>query len=567
MKAVPYRVYLEQPLLATQLLGDPNSSVSFDYIPGSQVRGLLIHRYIERNDLTGTDVAGHPECRRLFFSGATRYLHAYLLTESEQRGLPTPLALLQRKSDDLGPVYNASHEDWNEEERRAAEDDDTLKPLDRPFCVISDGDRITLHKPQPNRIAVHVLRERVRGRATREKGAVFRYDALAEGQWFGGVVLVDDDTDTSIIRDLLQPETAWLGRSRSAGYGKVRILADPERGGDWREIGGAYPTIAANQHSTLTLLSDTILRDLDGFPVSSLAQQEVAHEPTADDPRLILDDQILSAYLGKRILLDATHSFSASVEHGGFNRTWQLPVAQTYALKAGSVIVFEPQETLDAETVRRLEQQGIGERRAEGFGRVAFNWLHEVELDAVEGQPHVLRDTSPSLSPMAQGLAQRMAMRLLEQQIEQGIITFVRDKVLQVDGVVQRMPQNSQLGRVRVLVRRAIRNGHNPAIVRDGLKQFKATGKQQFEQARLQDTSLWIWLNGLLAEPTAESQDEKKPNMEDVWEKLSLSETQWPRVVGQRAQRDAALTHAVTLRLIDTVMAGVTHARRKEQSR
>ncbi len=567
MKVLSYRIYLEQPLLATQLLGDPNSSVSFPYIPGSQVRGLLIHRYIERRKLSQADVAGDADCRRLFFNGMTRYLHAYPLAESQQRSLPTPRALLRRKSHELGTAYNASHAEWDDEQRQIAEHDDTLKAIGQPFCVIDD-DRISLHQPRPNQIAVHVFRDRVKGRATAGRGTVFRYEALAAGQWFSGCILVDQDADAATIRELLQPDIAWLGRSRSAGYGKVRIVAEGERMGEWREIDGSYPAIAAHQYATLTLLSDTILRDRHGQPVDSLAQQLVAREPTVEEPRLLLDDQILSAYLGIHVLIDATHSFSAVTQHGGFNRTWQLPLPQTHALKAGSVIVFQPQTALDTTLVRRLEQRGIGERRAEGFGRVAFDWLREMAYQMLEGSPYTLSDHAPQLSPTAATLAQRMARQLLEARIEQEIIRFVRDEVIEAEhgNLAKRMPQNSQLARVRVLTRRAVRQQYDPAIVRQGLGQFRQVSKQQFEQARLQERSLWNWLNDLLTElPEAERQHGQR-GIEYVWELLRLPETQWPEVAGQRAAHAPALTREVALRLIDAVLSAVVR-RRKEASR
>ena len=41
-EVAPSVMTAEQPLLLTSLQGDPNSSVSFSYIPGSVVRGALI---------------------------------------------------------------------------------------------------------------------------------------------------------------------------------------------------------------------------------------------------------------------------------------------------------------------------------------------------------------------------------------------------------------------------------------------------------------------------------------------------------------------------------------------
>lgn len=540
VKIIQYWIYLEQPLLATALQGDPNSSISFDYIPGSQIRGLLIHRYIGRNGLQASDVAGNADCRRLFFDGTTRYLNAYLLTKNAQRSLPTPLALRKQRSDESGRAYNASHPEWNDDMRLEAEDDDQLKGLDASFCVQNGDGSLTLYKPQPNTVSIHVLRERPKGRATPDQGAVFQYDALSPGQWFAGVILVDADDDYNTIRGLLEPQTAWLGRSRSAEYGRVRIELQPEHTGSWREAGGYIPR-ALGTHATITLLSDTIVRDESGNVVSKLT------------------DETLSRYLGATVSIRAYHSFSESIPHGGFNRTWQMPLVQTPALKAGSVIAFElsPDENLN---LARLEEQGIGEGRAEGLGRVAFDWITEVELKTSSGEGYrvsLQRNTSTNLSAISQTLAQRMARQLLAAQVEQDIILFVRDKS------VTNAPRNSQLARVRVLIRRAIRHNCDLSIVRSGIQSFKDVARQQFQAAYIENDSLWEWLNRLLADPAFDTNEQPLPSYETVWEKLKQLNTSWPSVGGEVAQKDSQLSRATALRLIDAVLAAATRANKR----
>lgn len=82
MKAVTFLLHTQQPILATSLQGDPNSDVSYPYIPGSMIRGVLIGRYLKRHGLRETedilDNQSFPDVTRLFFDdGKTRYLNAY----------------------------------------------------------------------------------------------------------------------------------------------------------------------------------------------------------------------------------------------------------------------------------------------------------------------------------------------------------------------------------------------------------------------------------------------------------------------------------------------------------
>src|SRR4051812_43492319 len=129
MKAFTYEILLKQPVLATTLLGDPNSSVSFPYLPGSLLRGLLIHRYLDQRSIA--DPTGDPDCRRLFFGGETRYLHAYPIGSSGARSLPTPRSWLIGKhasSDAAEPaaLFDASLASWTPAARAAAEASDQL---------------------------------------------------------------------------------------------------------------------------------------------------------------------------------------------------------------------------------------------------------------------------------------------------------------------------------------------------------------------------------------------------------------------------------------------------------
>lgn len=534
MKVIPYRIYLEQPLLATQIMGDPNSSVSFNYIPGSLLRGMLVHRYLKQHPYLSEDQFIHqPDCRRLFFSGATRYLNAYPL-HKDQRSLPTPRALLRRKGDDEQngtTIFNAAHPDFD---RTAAEGGDTLKQLTKPFCLIQK-DELTLCTPQPKRLTVHVARDPQKGRATANSGEIFQYEALSADQWFAGAILVEDAADAAVVRELL-PGSAWLGRSRSAGYGQVKIELDADQGDEWREISDPVADLAEGTRVTLTLLSDTLLRDQSGCYA------------------LRLDQALLEAYLGIKVKeVHESHSFSSVTVSGGFNRTAQAPLPQSYSLAAGSCVAFTLDQPVAAATITRLEAQGIGERRAEGFGRMLFGWLDaEEEFTARLAQPPTpLRQTT--LTPGSQRLARTMARRLLEQQIEQELIRFVRDKVVHNQ---TQMPSNSQLGRVRVLLRQALRSADPFFTLRQALGGFQSSGRQQFERAAISGTSLWDWLNALLAE-TAER---------TVWSELQLQPAQWPKVAGVQAEEDPQFTRAVTLRLIEATLTAASRQRKRQEA-
>ena len=49
MDVLRFDIFLEQPLLVTDQVSDPNSVRSYDYIPGSTLRGLFAQRYLKKH--------------------------------------------------------------------------------------------------------------------------------------------------------------------------------------------------------------------------------------------------------------------------------------------------------------------------------------------------------------------------------------------------------------------------------------------------------------------------------------------------------------------------------------
>src|SRR5690606_3579638 len=66
-------------------------------------------------------------------------------------------------------------------------------------------------------------------------------------------------------------------------------------------------------------------------------------------------------------------AFVKSTDVGGFNRKWKLPLPQMPALGMGSVFVY-PANQLSPADLADLVEKRIGERRVDGFGRIAVNW-------------------------------------------------------------------------------------------------------------------------------------------------------------------------------------------------
>jgi len=514
MIAFTFRIHLREPLLATALEGDPNSSISLPFIPGSMLRGALIARYLADHSLP--DAATDSTCRRLFFNDHTRYLHAYPLNRKGCRTLPVPRAWKVEKGTKT-PVYDLSVEpaDMNQP-----------KSLSEPFVWL-DENEFELYKPA-KQVNVHTQRDRKMGRAVEGAGAVFRYEAIAAEEALGGVILCADDAAADVLHPVLEQSELSMGGSRGAGYGLVEIQ-DIQRTADWHEVSVVPGDIPAGGELAITLLSDALMRDANG--------QYIAY----------LDPALVGTWLNARLefIPERTHAQPSVV--GGFNRKWGLPLPQTAVARAGSVYVFEVVEPISANRLGRLMAEGIGERRAEGFGRLAINWHSQYD------QLHLREVSEPSPVPIPQPLsetsallARTMAERMLRRTLDRKLVEQINR--LRIVGPIA----NSQLSRLRVIARSALAEQDVTRISRY-LDQLRETARKQFEDAHIEKQSLLEWLKARLGD-----------SPDQVWHRLGLTQSDLPSIGDVQAAWTEALAQEYAIRMIDGMLVKATRERREQ---
>jgi CRISPR-associated protein Csx10 len=443
MNGFLYTLTLEEPVLAGNLGGDPNSADSRFYIPGSALRGAAIQSY------TGNKDAADDDFRRLFLNGATRFLNAYPVIDGK-RALPASLAWkTKRKPDPNEP--KKIYRDFS-----MAPIDVETKNIPFEFWQMKAG--VLICAEEQWQINVHTQRDAVRGRATTDAGAVYRYIALPAGMKLQGIVLTQNEADAITLKDLLGARIL-LGKARTAGYGHAKVETAPLPEG-WRETG---QSLNAARKVTITLLSPAIVRDENGqFSLDILPA--------------------LSARLGKNVKLGTTQCRVEIIS--GYNRTWGLPLPQAIAIAAGGV--FEVESDASFDDWLKLESTGLGERRAEGFGRLAVNLEMPAEVE--------WKKVDLELMPLAAGqltkndpVAERMLTRLLRRDVDEQIIHCAREAAnLYVGGI-----PNSQLSRWRVIVRDVLETRDL-----DRLKKFTQESKGRPGWKKMEK-----WIEDLLEQP------------------------------------------------------------------
>lgn len=392
---IVYELTLTEPVSFPLGTGDPNSTDTAQYVPGGALLGALAERWLVERGVgrERRDLAVDPDFRRLFLDGSTRFLHAYPAASGQVRCVPRPLSLHRDK---LTAVEGDHYGLWD-----LAVDDSVLADERRslalvPMCFVDwdggSGGR-GMGRVHPRVITrMHHKRDRTKGRPV--DGGIFSYRALAAGQTFIGAIELGDESDADWLKAELQKDLLRIGRSRAAGYGggcRIRLI---ERKG-WVEVAPPKDETPPDDHMVVTLLSDYIGRDattggatVRGF-VADLAQAlgEETHAP-------------VRAYVSTRMIR-------------GYVSAWRAPRPTASALAAGSVLVLPVgKQSQNARVVT------LGERRAEGFGRVAINW------QGYAGEPVVsLRSAVP---PVAQ--TERTSSALTEAR-DQIFAQWLRERV------------------------------------------------------------------------------------------------------------------------------------------
>lgn len=279
-----------------------------------------------------------------------------------------PLALIYAPTDSEGrpwePTSSISY--WIEQTCIHDPESDT----ERHIACLRKGEVV-------QRVLTRVAINRRRG--TAEERRLYSPLVLSEvtnnrpTQFVGSIVVPEAHDD--MLHDALKQIT-HLGGRQTSGLGAVKIepiAVEPEpatairarvekltarfqkQAALYTALGATQPFEVANTSIfTINLLSDALLLEHGWVPTIAYSA-EMLHEATGIHARLL-------------------RSFTTSAIVGGWNVSWQRQKPTGVAVKMGGIYVFQTDQgplTNDEYTaLAQLQLDGIGERRAEGYGQV-----------------------------------------------------------------------------------------------------------------------------------------------------------------------------------------------------
>ncbi len=374
----------ESPLAVLRSRVSAQFGKSLDYLPGSTVRGAFAEVFLNKK---GSD---DSVFQAIFVQGKIRF-HDFWPTFGSEPPVLLPLsasACKRYKLNHTGSLHDRLIETMISSDSTKKECPDCGGVLDRMagYVEIQD-DKVMLIAPQ-RQLRMHVGISRARGAA--QHGQLFSYDMLTEKhleetatkngkpedgdrkqkklQFVGVLEGVSEDAETlfdELAKVIPDREHVSVGKARTRGLGELSIqkrqeLSDKNDFDDrWRKFNQALQNRNSSDeycYFSITLKSHLILRDALGRPVLDALG-------TNNDPlsQSLPQSERIAAFLNRCMV-------------SGWNAAQGLPKPDVPALARGSVLGFRAKkgdEKALKEQLRLLENTGLGDRRAEGFGQIS----------------------------------------------------------------------------------------------------------------------------------------------------------------------------------------------------
>lgn len=373
---------LRAPLALHQTRAGVQYVETLDYVPGTALRGALAKAYLAEQ--------GSPDStfRALFLSDQVQYGDLWPTIEGKPTTLiPATVQVCKR--------YKFAHGDSLRDalfdalsSQPAAVNCKCGEALDRASGYLCSLNPVESLSPR-SRLRVSTAIERSTGTAAREL-LFTQHTLIGRGKVKGREDNKRDDSENTVpllfqgtlrltnpalyheLAGLLKPTSVlFLGAGRSRGLGEVEVKTCLEAPADqslpdrWKKFNEAAQRTGGDpdtRYFSLTLLSHLALRDELLRPVlSDITPQHFglpetvtwARYPNSEQPVLFLN----------------------TVTFSGWNAALGLPKPDTVALARGSVLLGQcpaSEEQTILTRLAKIEAEGVGERRNEGFGRVAI---------------------------------------------------------------------------------------------------------------------------------------------------------------------------------------------------
>lgn len=331
-----------QPLMLTKTMDDESQ----DYINGQQVLGLLAGRYLQTEGNEPED----QTFKDLFLNGSTIFSNLYPY-DGKYTYYPAPDYIRRRKKTKK-IVYTVKENSLTDK----SEPGDQPKKLKGKY-VAETSEGLRLLEVKKDVVYHHSHKNTHKTAEDKEEGILYSVEVLRSRQMFSGSVIVNYKY-SSLVKELMCRDDLYFGKSKTAQYGRCRLIQMDKQQKD-QENG-----FKAATDIIVTFLSDAIFVNSKGNPT-------VQYDEVFEAVKKAL--RIDTATESSRIISSLQTTTST-----GYVSIWNLRRPAMPAIKAGSYLVFHLMDDI------KEIPDFVGERVLEGYGQISVKDASELDCEEVK---------------------------------------------------------------------------------------------------------------------------------------------------------------------------------------
>lgn len=436
---INYVIRNVQPLMLSSEYNEQTES----FVSGKSVLGALASAYLEREGTGSEDDAFYD----LFLNGKTIFTNLTMCKAETVSGEliyrhyePVPL-FINRLKKTKKIVNLAGKRDGTEGDDYNPERGNQPQKLNGKFITFLSDKKVAVSEPDTSLVYHHSRKQKSRDG---KNGVLYTQEVLREDQYFSGSIMTEARYADIICR-LLEEKTLRFGKSKSAQYGRCRIVRIKEE---------AYTysmSLKAGEKILVAFVSDGIFINETGYTVDYEQVRELLAKSLGLSYRADTVDE--TVYMQTRII-------------SGYNTVWNLKKPSVPGIKAGSVFEY----TVESDCV--IHTEFAGERNLEGSGRI-----HIYREKDMSYAMEVYKETAETAEP-------DKTRDMLKRIFMDSFMDFVRGRALEAERIGINA---SALGRVTLMLSESLEKKEDyEASFHDFMKRVGSI-KEEKERNRIMD--------------------------------------------------------------------------------
>ncbi|MGM0369556.1 MAG: RAMP superfamily CRISPR-associated protein [Bacillota bacterium] len=424
MQQLKVSITTESPLVIKASHNESNLISTLNYIPGSQLRGTLASRFgAEKKEFADLFLSNQVRFNNLYPEGSKpiplsafscKYYAGFRNKDNpeyDSQGLGLNHGVYDKLVEKIRLTKGSLEEEAavkyckkelgaeaNDEVLGLGSDNSEVEECDSFLKGYSGFYKLEEVKGNLCYQTVSIAKSKIERTAIDDKtnsarqGSLYILETIDEGQQFVGTIdILNDNSEViSRLKKLIsKSNTAYFGTGKSRGHGQVKLeVLDDEQYSNqsklsqqqkFAKIQDAINVSEGQTFFSLTLNSDTIIYNdlLQGK--KDLNVEDILNYSdylTSEEQKEVAKFKMVKEQAGSKTK-DSKIYFAWLTPIYGWNSLTRLPKAVEPALAKGSVFCYQTEEEINEnlllEAFEKIEANGLGERRNEGYGQVVIN--------------------------------------------------------------------------------------------------------------------------------------------------------------------------------------------------